>query len=176
MRNDGAAEASAELLENVDGAGKAVFLVDGVVRAGSRIAVVVEPAAVDSVAARARHHVHKPGRGSTVIGTIRGHGHLELLDGILAKDVRDFLAPAGVAEVVAGGAGAVHGKRVGAVGIGIACVFAALFAGKAHQAGIAVGRGIRNQQRKIEEPPSAQGQTVKKIAIHYGTLVGVFGS
>src|SRR5271157_3534890 len=174
VRNDGAAEASAELLEDVDGAGEAVFLVDGVVRSGSGIAVVVEAAAVDSVTAGARDHVHKASRCSAVIRSIRGHGHLELLDGILAKDVRNFFAAAGVAEIIAGGAGAVHGKRVGAVAVGVARILATLFAGEAHQTRIAVGRGIGNKQREIEEPPSAQGQTIKEIAIHHGTLVGVF--
>ena len=51
MRNDGASEAPAELLENIDGARKAVLLVDGIVGSCAGVAGVVKPAAVNRVAA-----------------------------------------------------------------------------------------------------------------------------
>ena len=72
-------------------------------------------------------------------GIVRRDGYLEFLDGVLAKGVGDFFAAAGVAEVGAGGVGAVEGEGVGAVAVGVAGVFAALFAADRDEAGLAVG-------------------------------------
>src|SRR5260370_15644006 len=97
---DWPADAPAKMLQNVYWSGESIRLADCIVGAGSGITIVVEPSPVQDIAARACDHVYKACGRATILGTIGRDGNLELLNGILAKNIRHFLTTARIAEIV----------------------------------------------------------------------------
>src|ERR1700735_3075250 len=98
---------------------------------------------MEGIAARFRHRIYEPGARASVRGIVGVIGNLKFLDGLLAENIGHAGAAASLAEVVAGGVCAIDTEGVCSIPVGVAGVRAALLAGHAQQAKIAVSGYVR---------------------------------
>ena len=114
---------------------------------------------MECVASRPGHGVDET-RSTSIDGRVRADRDLELLDCVLAIQVRDAVTAYDVGEEVAGGVGSVHGKRIRAISIGISRVLAALLSGDTDEAGITIIAGVRRQRREVGITASVKRQSL----------------
>src|SRR5579863_9093352 len=151
------ADTRAKLLQSVLRFGKAVGFIDSVVGASRRVPVVIEPTAMEHVAARAGHCINEA-RPTPIDCRVRTDRNLKLLDRIFTVQIWNAITALDVGEIVAGRVASVDGKGIGAISIGVPRILATLLPSGAYQPGVAVRDSIWREQGKVGVAPSVERQ------------------